>query len=339
MKGFRVLSLLLLDPNQAAGIIDQAVRDAGGTAVEGRDPVVLPRAIKNSVEIEGARAAHLRDGVAMVKFLCWLDNQPTESLDEISAAKKLEQIRSENAAAGGLELKEISFDTISGFGPNGAIVHYRVNTESNRKFEPNNLYLSDSGGQYADGTTDITRTIAIGNPSPDAAMDFTLVLKGHIALAQARFPAGTRGVDLDILARNALWRNGRDYGHGTGHGIGSYMNVHEGPQNISRRGMEPLKAGMIISNEPGYYVEGKYGIRIENLVLVREAEETGGNIATHSFETLTLAPIDLRLVDKELMNDEEVEWLNRYHASVFEKLSAHLDQNELAWLKNATANL
>ena len=207
----------------------------------------------------------------MCKFLCWLDAQETASLNEILIAQKLEEIRADNAKSMNSELVEISFDTISGSGPNGAIVHYRVNEDSNRQLESGELYLCDSGGQYIDGTTDITRTVAIGSPPAEAIEDFTLVLKGHIAISLARFPKGTRGIDLDVLARNALWQNGKDYAHGTGHGIGSYLNVHEGPQGIHRRSMEPLVPGMIVSNEPGFYVEGKYGIRIENLEMVSTA--------------------------------------------------------------------
>ena len=332
---------ILCDADLVSGALGNVITQADGKIIKGRDPVVLPRAIKNECEIEGMRKAHLRDGVAVVKYLSWLDAQPIDDLDEISAARKLEEIRAENAVLAGSRLEEISFDTISGFGPNGAIVHYRVSEATNRKFDSNSLYLNDSGGQYLDGTTDITRTIAIGEPPNRAIEDFTLVLKGHIALAMARFPVGTRGVDLDVLARNALWQKGKDFAHGTGHGVGAYLNVHEGPQSISRRGMEPLLPGMIISNEPGYYVEGEYGIRIENLVLVCEAESNeGGNIETHRFETLTLAPIDLRLVDVTLLNADERDWLNSYHARVFEEVSPHLDLEQekytLDWLKQAT---
>ena len=193
--------------------------------------------------------------------------------------------------------------------------------------------------RHDDGTTDITRTIAIGKPPAEAVTDFTLVLKGHIAIDQARFPKGTRGIDLDVLARHALWQNGKDYAHGTGHGVGSYMNVHEGPQGIHRRAMEPLQPGMIISNEPGYYVEGKYGIRIENLVIVKEAEDTGGNVDTHTFENITWAPMDTRLIDRSHLRDDEVNWLNEYHSRVFEKISPHLEGDELAWLKNVTKSI
>lgn len=330
----------LCDPDRTPIAISDSISAAGGEIVRGRDPVVLPRAIKNATEIAGTRAAHVRDGVAMCSFLCWLDSQAAAHLDEISVAKKLETFRRENAEFMGSELKEISFDTISGFGPNGAIVHYRVTEASNRKFSSGSLYLNDSGGQYEDGTTDITRTISIGEPPASAVKDFTLVLKGHIALAKARFPKGTRGMDLDVLARNPLWQTGRDFAHGTGHGVGSYLNVHEGPQNISKRGVEPLVPGMIISNEPGFYVEGEYGIRIENLVLVKQAESIdGGNIETHAFETLTLCPIDRRLIDTNLLDGNERDWLNQYHALVFETISPHLSNAERQWLETATASL
>ena len=331
---------VLCDPNLMASVLVETIETAGGKIVEGRDPVVLPRAIKNDVEVAGSRAAHIRDGVAMCKFLCWLDNQDVSEVTEISAAKKLEQCRRDNAIAMGSRLEEISFDTISGHGPNGAIVHYRVTEETDRRFETDTLYLCDSGAQYLDGTTDITRTIAIGTPPAEAVTDFTLVLKGHIAIARARFPKGTRGVDIDSLARKSLWEHGKDFAHGTGHGIGSYLNVHEGPQSISRRGMEPLVPGMIISNEPGYYVEGQYGIRIENLVVVEEAKTIdGGNIETMGFETVTLTPIDTRLVDGSLLSEEERNWLNEYHDRVCEILCEHLEPDEADWLKKATAHI
>jgi len=339
LSNFASKKTALCDPNLVPVMLVQLIEKSGGEIVHGRDPVILPRAIKNETEQEGARQAHIRDGVAMCKFLCWLDTQKPNSITEIDAAQKLEKIRTENAKAFGFELKEISFDTISGSGPNGAIVHYRVSEESNRTLGDGELYLCDSGGQYDDGTTDITRTIAIGTPPKESVTDFTLVLKGHIALAQARFPKGTRGVDIDVLARNALWQHGKDYAHGTGHGVGSYMNVHEGPQSISKRGMEVLQPGMIISNEPGFYVEGEYGIRIENLVIVSEAEEIGGNISTHAFETITLCPIDLSLVDIKLLNNTERAWLNAYHTRVRDTLSPHLRGVDLTWLDEATVHI
>lgn len=331
---------VMCDANGVSVALTSCIKEAGGTILKKRDPVALPRALKNETELNGARAAHVRDGVAMCLFLHWLDTQSPDSLHEIGVAKKLEEFRISNAKAMGSELQEISFDTISGHGPNGAIVHYRVTEKTNRPFTNHALYLVDSGGQYLDGTTDITRTIAIGKPPENAVTDFTLVLKGHIALATARFPEGTRGVDLDGLARGALWKHGKDYAHGTGHGIGSYLNVHEGPQSISMRGMEPLQPGMIISNEPGYYLEGEYGIRIENLVIVEEAKEiSGGTIKTQGFETITLAPIDLRLIDKALLTDDERDWLNAYHARVFDTLSEHLEEAAKDWLKQATRQI
>lgn len=327
---------ILCDMDRVSVALIKVIEEAKGKIIKGRDPVILPRAMKNETELEGARKAHIYDGVAMVKFLSWLDAQKPNTVTEIDAAKKLEAIRIENAKALGSELKEISFDTISAAGPHAALPHYRVNEDSNRILGDGEIYLVDSGGQYNDGTTDITRTIAIGEPSREAITDFTLVLKGHIAIDKARFPKGTRGIDLDVLARNALWQHGKDFAHGTGHGIGSYMNVHEGPQGIHRRAMEVLQPGMILSNEPGYYIEGHYGIRIENLVIVTELEDIGGNIKTHSFENITWTPMDKRLINLSLMTQDEIDWLNQYHANVFEKLSPHLDGDALEWLKTNT---
>ena len=331
---------IICDPDRVSAALCSIVTSAGGQIIKQRDPVVLPRATKNQAEIAGARAAHLRDGLAVTRFLAWLDRQSAGSLDEIAAARQLETIRLQTAPAFDRKLLDLSFDTISAAGPNAAKPHYRVDTASNRRIANNSLYLIDSGGQYRDGTTDITRTIAIGTPPQGASIDFTLVLKGHIAIATARFPAGTRGVDIDPLARIALWRQGRDFAHGTGHGIGSYLSVHEGPQSISRRGMEPLLPGMIISNEPGFYREGQYGIRIENLVLVNGLQFLpGGNVETMDFETLSLAPIDQRLVEQHLLTRDELTWFDAYHARVFAELSPHLDQADRAWLKKACAPL
>ena len=236
-------------------------------------------------------------------------------------------------------LREISFPTISGSGPNGAIVHYRVSEATNRTLKPGELFLIDRGGQYADGTTDITRTVAIGEPTAEMRERFTLVLKGMIAVSLARFPRGTRGVDLDPLARRALWAKGLDYSHGTGHGVGSYLNVHEGPQSISKAGMAELKPGMICSNEPGYYKAGHYGIRIENLILVTEPEDAGGDFPVMGFETLTLAPIDRQLVVHEMLRSEERTWIDAYHARVAATLSPLVDPETRRWLKAATAKL
>lgn len=325
------------DPNLVSSALGDIITNAKGKIIKKRDPVVLLRAIKNQTEIQGSRDAHLRDGIACVKFLHWLQNQAPNSVSEIDAAKQLEEFRALTAIDMNSELREISFDTISGAGANGAIVHYRVTEETNATLKTNSLFLVDSGGQYVDGTTDITRTIAIGTPPDGAIIDFTLVLRGHINIALARFPKGTRGVDIDALARMPLWQHGKDYAHGTGHGVGSYMNVHEGPQGISKRAMEPFKAGMILSNEPGFYVEGEYGIRIENLVVVKEVESNGTTML--GFETLTLCPIDANLIDPILMTDDELHWLNAYHGHVQRQLSEYLTQDEAAWLKTATKPL
>ncbi|MFC0244420.1 aminopeptidase P family protein [Falsochrobactrum ovis] len=331
---------ILLDPALAAEQLRLIVDAAGGTIIEGKDPARLPRAIKNEAELAGSRAAHERDGVAMVNFLSWLDAQQPGTIDEISAAKKLEECRTKTGIDFQMPLEDLSFDTISGAGPNGAIIHYRVNTQTNRVLNDGELYLVDSGAQFRDGTTDITRTIAVGTILPETRRAFTLVLKGMIAISTARFPQGTRGQDIDVLARIALWKHGLDYGHGTGHGVGSYLSVHEGPQNISKRGVQELLPGMILSNEPGYYKPGSFGIRIENLIVVQEAETPqGGDLPVMSFETLTFCPIDRRLIDKSLLTEEELNWLHDYHLSVREKLSEHLDEAALKWLQAATEPL
>lgn len=312
-------------------------RELGERAiVDGSDPCIKLKAIKNASEIAGMRAAHHRDAVAMCRFLAWFDREAIKGeLDEIEAAKQLETFRRETG-----ELQEISFDTISGTGPNGAIVHYRVNTETNRRIKAGELYLVNSGAQYVDGTTDITRTISVGQPSDEMRRNFTLVLKGHIAIASARFPVGTRGVDLDPFARKALWQHGLDFAHGTGHGVGSFLSVHEGPQSISRRGEVALEPGMIVSNEPGYYKEGAYGIRIENLILTLTGERTeGGDRDMQAFETLTFAPIDRELIDTELLTRQELDWLNDYHRRVFEVASPELAGADLEWLRKATKSL
>ena len=312
-------------------------RALGKAAVKGGDPCVPLKAIKNATEIKGARTAHVRDGAAVVRFLYWLDQAIAagQTIDEIAAVKALEDQR-----AGSQALKEISFDTISGSGPNGAIVHYRVTDATNRQLQRGELFLLDSGAQYLEGTTDITRTIAIGTPSAEMRERFTLVLKGHIAIATARFPKSTRGLDLDPLARRALWLHGLDYDHGTGHGVGSYLSVHEGPQSISKAGGVALEPGMIISNEPGYYKEGAYGIRIENLVLVTDlAKPDGGDRDMMGFETLTLVPIDRRLIAKELLTPDEIRWIDSYHATVGAKIGPELDGATQRWLEAATKPL
>ena len=308
----------------------------GAHIVEARDPAVLPKAIKNSVEIAGTQAAHVRDGAALSRFLHWLSIEaPKGHLDELTASDHLERMRRETN-----QLCDLSFDSISGAGPNGAIVHYRASPATNRKLELNSLYLIDSGGQYRDGTTDVTRTIAIGTPSAEMRDRFTRVLKGHIALARAVFPVGTRGSQLDTLARQFLWEAGLDYAHGTGHGVGSFLSVHEGPQRIATVGSdEPLQAGMILSDEPGYYKSGAYGIRVENLVLVVPREVAGSERKMLGFDVLTLAPIDRTLIDVDLLSASERQWLNAYHARVYESLSPLVDAPVAAWLKDVTAPL
>jgi Xaa-Pro aminopeptidase len=305
--------------------------------VWGRDPCVAAKATKTAAELDGTRAAHLRDGAAMVRFLHWFDTALAagETLTEIDVAAKLEAFRAEDPS-----LHDISFDTIAGSGPNGAIVHYRVNRDSNRTLVPGDLMLVDSGAQYPDGTTDITRTMATGPVTAEQRRHFTLVLKGMIAISMVRWPAGLRGRDLDALARAALWRAGLDYDHGTGHGVGAFLGVHEGPQNLSRRGEAVLEPGMILSNEPGYYVEGAYGIRIENLVIVTEpAVPEGGVRPMLGFETLTWCPIDRRLIDADLLTGEERGWLDAYHADVLARLGGAVAGDTLDWLKAACAPL
>jgi len=325
-----------IDPANVSQWFANRLADAGAILTEEQDPCVLPKARKNSAEIAGSRAAHRRDGIAICRFLAWLDAAaPGGNLTEIDAVEKLEAFR--RAAP---ELREISFDTIAGAGPNGAIVHYRPSRSTNRPIEPGSLLLIDSGGQYADGTTDITRTVAIGAPTPNMRRHFTLVLKGHIAIATVRFPKGTRGNHLDALARLALWREGLDYDHGTGHGVGSFLSVHEGPQGLSKRETAELEPGMILSNEPGFYRTGEYGIRIENLILVTEpAPIAGGDRPMMAFETLTLAPIDKRLIDTALLTPDERAWLDAYHARVYAELASGLDEDTRAWLAQTTAAL
>ncbi len=325
-----------IDPARVSQWFVDQLKDGGASIAKERDPCVLPKAKKNAAEIAGSRAAHLRDGVAVCRFLAWLDaNALRDGVDEVAAAMKLEEFRRASP-----ELAEISFDTIAGAGPNGAIVHYRPSYATNRKIEPGSLFLVDSGAQYRDGTTDITRTVAIGEPTAEMRRNFTLVLKGHIAIATVRFPKGTRGTHLDALARLALWRTGLDYDHGTGHGVGSFLSVHEGPQSISKRELAELEPGMILSNEPGYYRAGQYGIRIENLVLVKEPEPLpGGDRPMMGFETLTLAPLDRRLIEPALLTPEEADWVDAYHRQVFARLGEAVDEATRRWLAAATAPL
>ena len=325
-----------VDPASSPVWITQRIEAARGTVARGEDPVILPRAMKNPVEVTGTRNAHARDGVAFARFLHWFaDAAPKGGVDELGAAERLTAFRAEGAL-----FKGLSFETISGAGPNGAIVHYRVTESSNRAIRPGDLYLIDSGAQYLDGTTDITRTIAVGDPGDEARDRFTRVLKGHIGLAMARFPVGTTGAQLDPLARAPLWRAGIDFDHGTGHGVGSYLGVHEGPQRISKvASTVALKPGMIISNEPGYYKEGAYGIRLENLVVVQTEEIAGGDRAMLSFETITLAPFDLGMIEISLLTAAEINWLNNYHAWVRDTLTPMLAPDVAAWLAGATAEI
>ena len=323
---------IALDPASCPMAVAHQVEAAGGEIIWRQDPCIMPKACKNEVEIQGARNAHRRDAPAMVRFLRWLDDEaPKGELTEIDIARRLE---AERRATN--QLLDISFDTISGSGPNAALPHYRVSRDSNRTLIPGELMLVDSGGQYRDGTTDITRTMATGAPASEAVRAFTLVLKGMINLSMIRFPKGTAGRDIDVLARAALWKAGLDYGHGTGHGVGSYLCVHEGPARIAKTGVTPLAPGMILSNEPGYYLEGAFGIRIENLITVTEPEIVeGGDIPMMGFETLTLAPIDTRLIDKALMTTEEIDWLNAYHTRVVAEIGADLEGEDEIWLEAA----
>ena len=329
---------VLADPDRAVAAIFDALESSGASIIEARDPVVLPKAIKNPAEIAGHKAAQLRDGAALSRFLRWLSIEaPKGELTEMSAAERLHQFRRDTG-----ELRDLSFDTISGAGPNGAVVHYRASEKTNRPITQGSLYLVDSGGQYADGTTDVTRTIAIGQPTAEMRDRFTRVLKGHIALARAVFPKGTRGGQLDVLARQFLWEAGVDYAHGTGHGVGSYLSVHEGPQRIatvSGAGDEPLAPGMIVSNEPGYYKAGEFGIRIENLVLVEPREIAGAEREMYGFETLTLAPIDRALIDTSMLDAAERGWVDRYHATVLARLGPLMSMDEHHWLSDVCAPL
>jgi Xaa-Pro aminopeptidase len=327
---------LRLDQSTAADALARIVAQNGGKAIRGPDPIALMKAVKNASEIDGARAAHIRDGAALTKFLAWFDREaPSGKLTEIDAVQALETFRRESGL-----LKDVSFPTIAGSGPNGAIVHYRVTRKSNRRVASGELFLIDSGGQYQDGTTDVTRTVAVGAPRAEMRDRFTRVLKGHIAIARAVFPEGTSGAQLDTLARQDLWAAGLDFDHGTGHGVGSYLSVHEGPARISKLGTTPLKRGMILSNEPGYYKTGAFGIRIENLVLVTGANAVAGaEKPLNNFETLTLAPIDRRLIAADMLTASEIAWLDDYHRRVRETLSPLVDSETKAWLERATAAL
>jgi Xaa-Pro aminopeptidase len=326
---------VLVDPAESSVWYFDALDQAGAQVLRAEDPCNLPRACKNKVEIEGARRAHLRDGAALTRFLHWLGTRSQDRLpDEITAVRKLEAFREATAA-----LKDLSFDTIAGAAGNGAVVHYRPTERLNRRAEPGSLMLIDSGAQYLDGTTDVTRTVAIGEPTAEMKQRFTLVLKGHLALSRVRFPAGTTGSALDALARAPLWSHGLDYDHGTGHGVGSYLGVHEGPQRISKSPSSvPLRPGMIVSNEPGYYKAGGYGIRIENLQVVTEPGEVAdGERPMLGFETLTLAPIDRRCVAREMLTEDERSQLDAYHARVRDLIGPQLEPDARVWLEEVTA--
>jgi Xaa-Pro aminopeptidase len=325
-----------IDPDWTPERIRAVLAEAGAKIVHGKDPCVLPKARKNATEQEGARAAHRRDGVAMARFLCWLEGAAIKGgEDEISVAEKLAGFRNETGM-----LKDLSFDSISGAGPHAAIPHYRVSKASALPLKRNEIYLIDSGAQYQDGTTDITRTVIVGEPSQEMRDRFTRVLKGMISVSRIRFPKGTCGSQLDVLARQALWMTGLDYDHGTGHGVGSYLSVHEGPARINKTDRTPLEPGMILSNEPGYYKQDHYGIRVENLILIREPEAiSGGERPMMWFETLALCPIDRRLIDPALLLGEERAWLNAYHARVLREIGPFLEGAELKWLESACASL
>lgn len=330
----RKKSRVLCDPASAPVWYAQVLEKAGAAIVEAQDPCALPKAVKNKVELKGIRAAHVRDGAAVARLLCWLEMSASRGrVTELEVGEKLHGFRAANAM-----FVEPSFNSITGSGANGAIVHYRASAKSNRALRKGELFLLDSGGQYPDGTTDITRTVAIGRPTAEHKDRFTRVLKGHIALATARFPEGTSGSQLDALARQYLWQEGLDYDHGTGHGVGCFLGVHEGPQRISKRGGDaPLKAGMIVSNEPGYYKAGAYGIRIENLVVVTALSKDKGGKGWLGFETITCAPLDTRLVEPSMLTASEKAWLNDYHAWVLRMLSPLLNPAERTWLRRRTA--
>jgi Xaa-Pro aminopeptidase len=326
---------IAIDASTGADALSRMILEAGGKPVRGSDPVALLKAVKNATEIAGTQGAHERDGAALARFLFWVDREaPSGQLTEIDAVEALESFRRDTGA-----LKDVSFPTISGSGPNGAIVHYRVTRKTNRRIRPGELLLIDSGAQFQDGTTDVTRTIAVGDPTPEMRDRFTRVLRGHLAIARAVFPDGATGAQIDAFARQYLWQAGLDFEHGTGHGVGSYLSVHEGPARISKLGTTPLKRGMILSNEPGYYKTSEYGIRIENLELVVPKEIAGAEKPMNGFQALTLAPIDRRLIDVRLMTDDEIAWLDAYHMRVRTTLRGALDDATRGWLDAATRPL
>ncbi|EKE45452.1 peptidase M24 [Oceaniovalibus guishaninsula JLT2003] len=332
-----------VDPATAPFVVLDTLNAYGVAVAEGDDPCILPKAVKTNAELAATRTAHLRDGAALCGFLCWLHARTAEvaqgraRLTEIDVVTKLEEFRRQTGA-----LRDISFDTIAGSGPNGAIVHYRVTRDSDRALQPGDLLLVDSGGQYLDGTTDITRTIAVGDPDADQIAAYTRVLQGLIAVSRARFPKGLAGRDLDALARAPLWMAGQDYDHGTGHGVGVYLSVHEGPQRLSRIGETTLRPGMILSNEPGYYRDGEWGIRIENLVAVQQAPDLSGADAGRAmlaFETLTWVPLDRRLINASALSADETAWIDGYHVEIAEKMRALVPAEVVEWLAGATAPL
>ncbi|MCS3461070.1 aminopeptidase P family protein [Aeromonas sp. BIGb0445] len=326
---------VLADPNTANAWAQLTMEEAGAILVAGQDPTMLPKACKNETELTGMRAAHLRDGVAVTRFLAWLDrlivSGEFDGVDEASLADQLEAFRKEQ-----LHYVEPSFDTISALGPNAAMCHYRHTNGVPRGFGQDAIYLVDSGAQYLDGTTDITRTVKVGEVTEEHKAMFTRVLQGHIALDQARFPRGTSGIQLDVLARMPLWQAGYNYDHGTGHGVGHFLSVHEGPQRIAPKGsLVPLMPGMVLSNEPGYYREDAFGIRCENLEIVIELPRQG-ELDMLGFERLTYVPFDIRLIDRSLLSQDEFRWINEYHAEVYRRLSPLLEGEDLAWLEQAT---
>ena len=337
--GLKTLSgkTVIADPNTASAWHVDALKAAGATVKSISDPVALPKAKKNKTELKGTTAAHIRDGAALVRFLHWLDTDAQSGeIDEIEAATQLERFRRVDTS-----IRDLSFESISGAGSNGAVVHYRVNTGTVQKLERGSLFLIDSGGQYPDGTTDVTRTVPIGEPTQEMRERFTLVLKGHIALATVRFPAGTTGSNLDALARYPLWQAGLDYDHGTGHGVGVFLGVHEGPQRISKAPNKiALEPGMIVSNEPGYYKAGEYGIRIENLQYVTDAAAiTGGERNMLGFANLTWAPIHRGLIVTDMLTPAEQDYMDQYHASVMQKVGPLVDGEAKLWLEKACAPL
>ncbi len=324
---------VLLDKSSVPVVVAEAVQ----SPVWGEDPCAIPKACKNAAEIAGSAEAHLRDGAAMVEMLSWLDAQPSGSLSETQVVTQLEQYRRRDNA-----LQDISFETIAGTGPNGAIMHYRVTEETDRRLEDGDLLVLDSGGQYLDGTTDITRTIAIGAPSAEAQAAYTRVLAGMIAMSRLRWPEGLAGRDIEAIGRAPLWMAHQDFDHGLGHGVGAYLSVHEGPQRLSRKSEVPLQAGMILSNEPGYYREGAFGIRIENLMVAQEAAVVTGGDAHRKmlcWRTLTFVPIDKRLINPALLDRAAQDWLDAYHAEVFDKIAPRVSEAARAWLERASAPL